>query len=290
MKFVTDSGVNMNLTPQELKELNINVVPLRVTLEGTTYREGEDITNDDFYHLLASTRDLPKTTQPSPGEIAEVYRHLASTDPEILSIHMSSGLSGTYQSAVLASQLVPEARVTHVDTKTLSSPSGWQVEAAARAAQAGWSIDKILDMLKAIKAATETLFTLDELKYLIHGGRISHMKGLIASVLNIKPIIGVEKENGTYVQVAFMRSFQKALKGLVDIIERRHPAGSELKIEVVHANNLEWAERLQQMVAERFSFKQLPCKTMSIVLGAHTGPSMIGIAYAGASAFKEFPL
>jgi DegV family protein with EDD domain len=104
---------------------------------------------------------------------------------------MSSGLSGTFDSAQAGAALVPEADVTHVDTKTLSAAAGWQVEAAARAAKAGWSKNRILALVKGIGAASESLYTLKELKYLIHGGRISHMKGLIASLLNIKPLIGV---------------------------------------------------------------------------------------------------
>ena len=289
MQIVTDSGVDTNMSSRELEEYGIHVVPLRVTLEDRTYREGLDISKEEFYQLLASSKELPRTTQPSPGEFAELYRKLAEKDPDILSIHMSSGLSGTYQSAVLASQMVPEARITHVDTKTLSAPAGWQVEAAARVIRAGWTLDKVLELVKSVSHATETLFTLEELKYLIHGGRISHMKGLVAAVLNIKPVIGVEKEKGTYVQMAFLRTFKKAIKGVVDIIEKKHAPGSQLRVQVVHAQNPEGAALLQEQIADRFSCTFLPKVAMSLVLGAHTGPSMIGVAYADASIFSSIP-
>ncbi|MDD2471565.1 MAG: DegV family protein [Dehalococcoidales bacterium] len=289
MQIVTDSGVDTNTSSRELEEYGIHVVPLRVTLEDRTYREGLDISKEEFYQLLASSKELPRTTQPSPGEFAELYRKLAEKDPDILSIHMSSGLSGTYQSAVLASQMVPEARITHVDTKTLSAPAGWQVEAAARVIRAGWALDKVLELVKSVSHATETLFTLEELKYLIHGGRISHMKGLVAAVLNIKPVIGVEKEKGTYVQMAFLRTFKKAIKGVVDIIEKKHAPGSQLRVQVVHAQNPEGAALLQEQIADRFSCTFLPKVAMSLVLGAHTGPSMIGVAYADASIFSSIP-
>ena len=283
MQIVTDSGVDTGMSAAELAKNNIHVVPLKVTLGGKTYREGVDISKEDFYAQLAQASELPITTQPAPGEFAELYRELAKKDPDILSIHMSSGLSGTYQSAMLAAQTVPEARVTHVDTKTLSAPSGWQVEAAARAIKEGLALEKILEIVKRIGHATETLFTLEELKYLIYGGRISHMKGLLASVLNIKPIIGVEKEQGTYVQMAFVRTFKKAIKGVVDIIEKKHVPGSELVVQVAHALNPEGAEALQEQIAERFKCTFLPKISMSLVLGAHTGPSMIGVCYADAS-------
>lgn len=290
MQIVTDSGVDISMVPGELAENNIHIVPLRVTLGDKTYREGLDIGKEEFYQMLVASRELPRTTQPSPGEFAEVYRSLAKTDPDILSIHMSSGLSGTYQSAVLASQMVPEARVTHVDTKTLSVPSGWQVEVAARAMKAGWALEKILEMVKSVSHATETMFTLEELKYLIHGGRISHMKGLVASVLNIKPVIAVEKEKGTYVQLAFLRTFKKAIKGVVDIMEKKHAPGASLRVQVVHAQNPEGAEALQEQIAERFNCTFLPKMAMSLVLGAHTGPSMIGVAYADTGVFSGIPV
>ena len=131
-----------------------------------------------------------------------MYSKLAQTDPDILSIHVSSGLSGTINAARLGAKLVPEANVTFYDTRTLSGALGWHVEAAARAVQAGWDLARILAALASITAATETLYTLATLKYLIHGGRISHLSGLVGSLLEIKPIIGVEKVGGTYVQKA----------------------------------------------------------------------------------------
>ena len=177
----------MDLSPEQSAGLDIHLVPLTLTLDGKTYRSGVDIQPSEFYKLLEGTESFPVTSQPAPGDFAEVYRRLAATDPEILSVHISSGLSGTLNSAQQGAKMVPEARVTFYDTKTLSGAEGWHVEAAARAAQAGWAMPRILEMLQKITAATDTVFTLAELKYLIHGGRISHMKGLLASVLGIKP-------------------------------------------------------------------------------------------------------
>jgi len=202
---------------------------------------------------------------------------------------MSSGLSGTLNAAQTAARLVPEARITHVDTKMLSAPSGWQVLAAARAAQAGWPRDQILALLSRLSAATDCLYTLKELRYLIHGGRISHLKGLIASVLNINPIIGVEKVRGTYVQHGQARSFQGALKGVGDLIARQHTTGSALRVQVLHADNLEGATQLQELISARFRCTWLPIGPLSLVLGAHTGPSMVGVAYAPATAWDEVP-
>jgi DegV family protein with EDD domain len=289
MHIVTDSGTDTFLSPKQAAELDVHIVPLVVTLDGKSYREGIDIEPGEFYRLLAASEGLPITSQPSAGDFAETYRRLAATDPDILSIHMSSGLSGTLKSAQAAAELVPEARVTHVDTKTLSVASGWQVLAAARAVKAGWPKEKILATIQRISDASDSIYTLKELEYLIHGGRISHMKGLIASLLNIKPLIGVEKVRGTYVQRGQVRTFQQALKGIVDLIARQYEPGSALRVQVMHGQNPEGANMLRELVDQRFKCTWLPIEVLSLVLGAHTGPTMVGVAYAPMAAFADVP-
>jgi DegV family protein with EDD domain len=289
MKIVTDSGTDLSLTREQIAELEIHIVPLTVTLEGKTYREGVDMEREEFYRLLVSTSSFPQTSQPSAGDFAEVYKRLAATDPDILSIHMSSGLSGTLNAAQAAAKMVPEANITHIDTKTLSAAAGWQVEAAARAIKAGWIKEKILDLAASISAATDSLYSLKDLKYLIHGGRISHLKGLLASLLDLKPLIGVEKVKGTYVQRGQVRTFQKALDGLVDLMARQHAPHSALRVQVRHALNPEGAEILRELVDKRFNCTWLPTEHLSIVLGAHTGISMVGIAYAPLATFTAVP-
>ncbi len=289
MQIVTDSGTDLQLTPEQAVELDIHIVPLIVTLEGKSYREDVDIQPEEFYRLLAGTDSLPITSQPSAGDFAEIYRGLAATDPDILSIHMTSGLSGTYASARAGAKMVPEAKVTHVDTKTLSAAAGWQVEAAARAGMAGWSKDQILALMERIGVASESMYTLNELKYLIQGGRISNMKGLIASLINLKPLIGVEKENGTYVQLGQVRTFKRAVKGLVNLIARQHAPDSALRVQVLHSFNPEGADMLREQIDQRYDCTWLPGGPMSLVLGAHTGPSMVGVAYAPIEAFADIP-
>jgi DegV family protein with EDD domain len=287
MQIVTDSGTDISLTAEQAAELNVHVVPLVVTLDGKSYREGVDIKPEDFYPILIESGNLPITSQPSAGEFADLYRQLAAKDPDILSIHMTSGLSGTYNSALAGAEMVPEANVTHIDTKTLSAAAGWVVEAAARAAKAGWAKDKILDLAQRIGDACDSIYTLDELKYLIHGGRISHMKGIIASLINIKPMIGVEKVNGTYEQLGQVRTFKGALKGLVKVMGRKHEPGSELRVQVLHSNNPEGAALLREQVDKVYKCNWLPTGPMSLVLGAHTGPSMVGVGYGAQSVFED---
>jgi DegV family protein with EDD domain len=289
VRIVTDSGTDLGLTSEELAELKIDVVPLSVQLGGETYREGLDIDPGSFYELLTNTDELPTTSQPAVGEFKALYERLGESDPQILSIHISSGLSGTYNAALSASEMVPEAQIQVIDTKTLSAGAGWQVLAAAHAARAGWSLDQITAQMAEIGRATESIYTLNDLTYLIHGGRISHIKGLLASVLNIKPLIGVEKENGTYYQISQSRSFKKAIRSLVDRIEEYHPKGSYLRVQVLHADNPSGADLLREMTDARFDCHWLPPGRISLVLGAHTGPSMVGVAFAQESVFEAVP-
>jgi DegV family protein with EDD domain len=289
MKIVTDSGTDTVLSPEEMEALNITVVPLNVTLDGKTYREGIDIEPGEFYDLLDASENMPTTSQPSAGDFAETYRKLSADGSEILSIHMTSGLSGTFNSALAGAEMVPEAKINHFDTKTLSAAAGWQVRAAARAIKSGWVTEKALELAKRVGDASESMYTLNELKYLIHGGRISHMKGLIASILNIKPLIGVEKVNGTYIQLGQARTFKRALQSLVDKAKSFYPAGSELQTQVLYSFNPEGAQMLRDLVDKTFNCNWLPMGPMSLVLGAHTGRSMVGLAIAPAEIIAEIP-
>jgi DegV family protein with EDD domain len=289
MKIVTDSGTDTILSPEEKEALNITIVPLNVTLDGVTYREGIDIEPATFYDLLDASENLPTTSQPSAGDFAETYRKLSKDGSEILSIHITSGLSGTYHSAIAGAKLVSDAKVTHFDTKTLSAAAGWQVKAAAQAIKNGWAVEKALELAKRIGDASESMYTLNDLKYLIHGGRISHMKGLIASMLNIKPLIGVEKVNGTYIQLGQSRTFKRALQGLVDKATSFLPAGSDVQAQVLYSFNPDGAKMLRDLVDKTFKCSWLPLGPMSLVLGAHTGRSMVGLAIAPKEVFAEVP-
>ena len=195
-------------------------------------------------------------------------------------------MSGTINSARAAAAEVPEAEVAFFDTKTLSVGAGWQVEAAARAAAAHWPVERILSLLERIRLSTETLFTLRELKYLIHGGRISHIKGLLASVLDIKPIIGVDKKSGMYVQYGQARMISGAVRSLAEIMKSRLPPGGPYRGQIVHALNPEGAKELQRVVGEQLACYWLPPSRLSLVLGAHTGPSLIGAVLAPRTVFE----
>lgn len=289
MQIVTDTGMDMYLPPDHMPEMEIHVVRHTITLDGKTYYSGADIQPEELQKRLLATPSFPITSQPSGGDFAAIYKKLAATDPDILSIHMSSGLSGTVNAAHAGAQMTPEAHVTIVDTKTLCAVLGWQVAAAARALKAGWPLDKILALIERIGDASDSMYTLDDLKYLIHGGRISHMKGLIASVLKLRPMIGVEHKEGKYEQLGTARTFDRALKGLVDLMVKQHAPGSALRVQVLHAYNPPAVEKLHQLIDPLYKCAWMPVASMSPVLAAHTGPSMAGVAFAPNTTFSDIP-
>jgi DegV family protein with EDD domain len=287
MQILTDRG--MDLAPEQMEGFNLRFVPLSLTLEGKTYLSGIDVQPAEFYKMLSETESFPTTSQPSAGEFAEIYREMAKTDPDILSIHISSGLSGTINSATAGAKMVPEANVTIFDSKTLSVPLGWQVEAAARALKAGWPLDRILDLLRSIGAKSEGVYTLQNLNYLIHGGRISHLKGLVASMLNIKPVIGVNHETGKYETHAQEITLKRAINKLGDVIAGIFPGEKVMRVQLLHGQNLEGVELLRKRMEQLFDCHFEPTVPVAPVLGAHTGPSLVGLAVGPLSAFKNAP-
>lgn len=287
MQILTDRA--SDLSAEQLARLKLTLVPMHLTLDGKTYASGEDITSEQFYDLLETTESFPTTSQPAAGDFAELYRRMAKTDPEILSIHISSGLSGTLNSARAGAEMVPEAKVTFWDTKTLSCPEAWQVEVAYHALQAGWPLERIFELLKKMSLQCEGMFTLDTLKYLIHGGRISHIKGLLASVLHIRPVIGVDKEHGKYYPLGQERTMKRALQKLVDVVAGLYPEGTPLRVQLLHAKNPEGLAILGDLMKQRFECHWTPTATVGPILGAHTGGGLIGFSVGPAGLFKEVP-
>jgi DegV family protein with EDD domain len=283
MHLVTDSAAD--LTPEQTEGLEIYTVPLTINLDGKDYISGIDLQSAEFYTLLDQTGKFPTTSQPSAGDFVALYRRLAQTDPEILSIHISSGLSGTLNAARTAASMVPEANVTFFDSLTLSSPLGWLVQAAGRAIQAKWDKERILNTLQKIQKRSQGLFTLDDMKYLIHGGRISHLKGLMASMLKIRPIIGPDKKNGAYISFAQEVTLTRALNRIPDIVAKIFPDTHRLRVQLLHGQNLKGVEYLRQAISCKFDCIFDPIAVIAPVLGAHTGPSVVGLAVGDPQAF-----
>lgn len=286
MKIVIDSGADLDM--EFVKSTNISQVPLKVTFKGKTYLSGVDLFPDQFYDLIDNSDELPVTATPSVGEFENTYRELLKQDPDILSIHISSGLSGTYNTAKIAAEMMPEANITVIDSKTLSAGYGWQVEGAVKANNEGQNKGKILKIINQIQSATTGFFTLPDLKYLIAGGRIGHLKGLLASLLGIKPIITINKQDGKYYDVAKKRSFAKAVSTITDLLLQTMPEGTKLRAQICHAANLKGSQSLVDSMNSHFDCTWLPACGIGPALGAHTGRGLIGVMVAPMESYPQF--
>ncbi len=284
MQIVTDSGADLSIAQRD--GLPIHFAPLRITINGTTYHEENVLDTADFYRIMTESNDYPTTSQASAGDFAKIYQRLAAKGEKILSIHISSGLSGTLNSAKVGAAMVPEADITFWDSKTLSAAQGWQVQAAAIAAKKGWPLDKILERLALIRKQVSGMFTLKEIRYLVHGGRVSHLKGLMAQVLNIKPVIGVDVDSGKYDTVGQAVTFKRAVAQIVDLNAERF--GTEkLRAQIVHGFSPDGIELLKQKAMEKLDCFFEETVPVAPVLGAHTGPSLTGLIAGPMSLFAD---
>jgi DegV family protein with EDD domain len=289
VQIVTDTGADLWLTPQEQADLNIHVVPQLIMIDGKSYRSGIDIQSHELYRMMLEENCMPTTGVPSMIDFASVYQQLAVDDPDILSIHMAGCLSSTCSVASAAAQLVPEANITVYDSRIISVVQGWLVVAAARAAKAGWNIDQIRPMLDRLLEVSDTILTVSDIRHLVHGGRISHLKGVVASALQIKPIIGFEKSDGQVHQIGRARTFSRAVQELVNWIARKYAPGSALHIQAGHSSNPQGLSLLCELLDKTFDCRWLPQASISPILGAHSGPTLVGVAYAPAEVYEGLP-
>lgn len=287
MHIVTDGACD--LAPEQTQNLDFHFVPLRLMLDGHTYLSGVDVQAQEFYRILNKTQSLPVTSQPSAGEFAELYRNLAKSDPEILSIHLASGLSGTVDAARAGAALVPEAHVTIFDSWLLSAPLGWLVVSAARAAQKGWSLEKILSLLHLLREKAVGICTLQDLKYVVHGGRISHFKGLVGSMLNIKPIITFDKVTGKTDQLGQEFTFGRALIRMAELVTHWHKPGTKLVAQLLYGADITVTEPVKEHMARMYDCRWLPTHTLAPVFGCHSGPGVAGVAFVQQEVWDQLP-
>jgi len=275
MKIVTDCAADMSA--EELEQLDVTQAPLFIQ-----FPEGEvnaiEISADEFYNRLEAMRPaIPTTAQPSSGIFAELYRKIAQVEKDILSIHISSGLSGTIDSARAGGeQAKPEAQVTHWDTLTLSGGERFQVMAAALGTRANWALHVIQERLEKIREKTEVIYTLDTLEYLARGGRIGRVKAMAGALLNLKPVIRVDAD-GKYSTVTTGRTLGKSITSITEYLFNRY-AQTPVWVTILHGRFAEKAEILASELKSKLNVARFEVIRISPVLGVHTGPGIVGAA------------
>jgi DegV family protein with EDD domain len=276
---LTDSTASI---PEEmLEELNIHTVAYYIHRGQEVLRDLVTIQRDEFLNWLATASVLPTTASPGPGDYIEAYKDLAESGAEeIISIHMTSKASGAYQAACIAQSMleeqIPELRIEVIDTRNAALCQGWMAIEAARAALSGLRLDEVAAKVRAMIPVTHLLQTADTLRYLYMGGRIGRAKNLVGSLLNIKPLIGVE--DGEIVPLGIARSRTQAYQAMVDKIEVV-VGKSKIKIAYVHAGAKQEVEKIKNIVEGRLNAVEAIIGELSPALAVHTGPGTAGLCY-----------
>ena len=275
---VTDSTAY--LTPELIGNLPISVLPLQIIWDGKVYWDNVDIHTDDFYPRLQIAKTLPTTSQVTPAQFEETYARLLEQGWDVLSLHLSSKLSGTLDSAQQAKNIFPGAHIVLADSLSTSLALGWQILAVARAAAAGASLEDCKDIAEKARVNSGLLFVLDTLEFLHKGGRIGGASAFLGMTFNIKPIL--ELRDGKIEALEKVRTQGKALRKMIELVEKQMNHRTPFHIGVLHANVPEAAAALLEDALDYFgksNVVETAITGVSPVIGVHTGPGALGIAF-----------
>ncbi|MGM0854356.1 MAG: DegV family protein [Bacillota bacterium] len=274
IKIVTDSTVD--LSDEVVKELDIHVVPLSISIDGETYLDRVDLSPLSFLEKMKVSKELPKSSQPPAGTFVELYDELGKDGSKVLSIHMTGGMSGTVRSAESAAEM-SSTDVAVVDSRFISKGLSFQVIEAAKLAKEGKPLEEILKAVETIRQNTNLFVVVDTLENLAKGGRIGKGRAMIGSLLNIKPIASLE--GGEYTPVVKVRSHSQVVKYLttqfLDDVKGKTIRG----VGLVHADGLELAQNLKAKIIEKTGYDQIDIVPTTPIISTHTGIGAIGFMY-----------
>ena len=268
--IVTDSTAD--LPPAMVAARSIKVVPLTLHFDGRSLLDGVDITPSEFYRKLPNATTHPTTSQPSPGQFAEMYTSLLADHDSVVSIHISEKLSGTYESARQGAEMTDAKRVHVIDSQVVSMSLGLVTLAASTMAASGSDAEAIVSKVEGMRADVQTYFSVATLEFLRRGGRIGRASALVGSVLQVKPVLCIR--DGLVTPLERVRTFERALTRIVELT-RAVDRGRGVCVIVGHAGADEDAERVGrelEPIAETLMIQPL-----GPVVGAHAGPGVVGV-------------
>jgi len=277
VRIVTDSLADI---PEEIaRELDITRVPCFVHFGETSYRDRVDLTLAEFYEKLKTSPVMPTTSQAPPGAFLEVYRELSNETNQIFSIHSVSTLTGMYNSARVAADALHSTdpwglQIKVVDSRTTSMGLGWLAIYAARAARYGYALDELDEMIAEVIPRAHAIAMLDTLDYVVRGGRLGKSAAMLGALLNVKPIISLV--NGEVIPVEKARTQKRSIERIADIVMGSGPIQ---ELAIIHAAAPGMAEALRQHFAQTWFEEQIMVCETGPVIGAHTGPGAVGVAW-----------
>jgi DegV family protein with EDD domain len=274
IKIVTDSTAYL---PESLvQEHDIRVVPLYVHFGEEAFKDQVEISSEEFYARLKDAPELPTSSQPSAGEFHQVFKELTDAGHEVLTLTISSKLSGTWNSAVAAKEMLPDAPISVVDTLSTSVGQQAMIEAAIEAIAAGATREEIAEQMEEIAPRTRLFFTVDTLEYLAKGGRIGNARAFLGTLLNVKPILVLQ--DGAIEPLEQVRSKRKAVARMIEIFEgyvAENP--TQARVGLTHAMVPEEMKPLAQVIQCDLDCAEPFVSQLGPVLGVHTGPGVVGV-------------
>lgn len=273
--IVTDSTAYI---PEELRtRFDIHIVPLNVVFGEEAYKEELELPASDFYEMVRRLDKLPTTSQPPIGEFVETFEQLSKDYDAVISIHLSSGISGTYQGAVTAGDMVDDIKVYPFDSEISCMIQGFYVLEAAKMAKEGKNPEEIISYLTEIREESDAYFMVDDLTNLQRGGRLNGAAALIGSLLQVKPIL--QFENKIIVPFEKIRTKKRAMKRIVELFDKAYQKGEPLQAAIIHANNeveaIEWKKEMEQ----QFPNAEFVISYFGAVIGTHLGEGAMGLGW-----------
>jgi DegV family protein with EDD domain len=272
--FVTDSTAY--LTPEQIENYDISVVPLSVIFGDKVFREGQDISTEQFYTMLSESKQLPTTSQPAVGEFVEVFEKLLQTHDTVMCYLLSSHFSGTFRSAETAARMV-EGNVILVDSLIASYGIAGPLMDGIELARQGATPAEIVALWERERDASRALFVIDTLEFLHKGGRIGGAAAIFGALLQIKPILTVI--DGRLELFEKVRTHKRAMDRMLEEFDKLASTGLPLSVGVVHSRRLGDAEKLRDDLVAQYPHIMAEISELGPVVGTHTGPGVLALLY-----------
>jgi DegV family protein with EDD domain len=277
MKIAVMTDSTAYLTPEQREAFDIHMIPLQVVFDDATYEEEVDITTAEFYEKIKQQKSLPKTSQPVVGKVIEKLEELSKTYDAVISIHLSSGISGTYQSMVAADDMVEGIDVYAYDSELSCMPQAYYAMEAAQMVTQGASVEAILERLDEMKQTMIAYFMVDDLSNLQRGGRLNGAQALIGSLLQVKPVLHFEDK--VIVPFEKIRTKKKALSRIKSLFAEQAASGDKMRACFIHANRPEEAEALRAEMQAEYPNSEIDVSYFGPVIGTHLGEGAIGLTW-----------
>jgi DegV family protein with EDD domain len=273
--IVTDS--TSDLSKDLIEKYDIKIVPLTVNFENESFLDGVEIEPKDFFERLKNSKNLPTTSQVNPGQFIKIFTEILKEKNIVIGVFISSTLSGTYNSAVVAKETIGSEDIFLFDSKTSSIQLGLIASEAAKAAKLGKKVDEVIEIVKFSIENSRIVFMLDTLEYLRKGGRLTLSQAIIGNLLNLKLLMTVE--NGTITLLDKVRGKKKGVNWIKNYVEEKGIVLKNGPLAFVHGNSQENLLLLKETISEYQNIDHGEDYTMGAVIGTHLGPGCIGIGY-----------